>query len=95
MSETPQRLDPLFNPLDGRPTASAREVADKLGYDISAIQKLARQGLLPGAFQPRGKHGGWRFRKDVLEDWWAKKTGQQNLLGLERPKRKKKIIPAK
>jgi excisionase family DNA binding protein len=61
----------LITSLDQRKTVSSREVADILGLSLRVIQKYAKAGVIPGAFQPRGKRGGWRFRRDLLETWWA------------------------
>jgi excisionase family DNA binding protein len=62
--------------FDQRKTVPSREVADILGVTIRTVQKYARQGIIPGAFQPRGKRGGWRFRRDMLEAWWAATASQ-------------------
>jgi phage terminase Nu1 subunit (DNA packaging protein) len=76
---TEKRMQETFiTTLDGRKTVSSRQVADILGVSIRAVQKYARQGIIPGAFQPRGKRGGWRFRRNMLEAWWAEKSAEIN-----------------
>jgi phage terminase Nu1 subunit (DNA packaging protein) len=76
--------------LDGRKTVSSRQVADILGVTIRAVQKYARQGIIPGAFQPRGKRGGWRFRRDMLEAWWAETAGSTTNLSPHEARRNRR-----
>jgi len=63
--------DTLFSPLDGRKTLSIAEVAKALGFDTDTVRRDAISGALPGAFQTK-PGGQWRFRKSILEQWWAK-----------------------
>jgi excisionase family DNA binding protein len=50
---------------------STSEVARFTGWSKRTIQKYARLGIIPGAFQPQGKRYGWRFKRKALEEWWA------------------------
>ena len=61
----------LFSPLDGRKTVSIAEVAKALDCDTETVRRDAISGALPGAFQ-RKPGGQWRFKRDILEEWWAK-----------------------
>jgi excisionase family DNA binding protein len=63
--------DTLLSPLDRRKTLSVAEVAEALGIDKQTVRRDARTGAIPGGFQ-RKPWGQWRFKRDILEDWWAK-----------------------
>jgi excisionase family DNA binding protein len=63
--------DTLLSPLDRRKTLSIAEVAEALGLDTETVRRDARSGAIPGGFQ-RKPGGQWRFRRSILEEWWAK-----------------------
>jgi excisionase family DNA binding protein len=56
------------------------ELAEYLKISKSTLYKLAQGGALPG--QKVGKH--WRFHKDAIDDWLARRTD------IKRPTHKKK-----
>lgn len=58
--------------LDESKSVSAVEVSKWTGLKLRTVQKYARLGIIPGAFQPAGKRSGWRFKRNVLEAWWQK-----------------------
>lgn len=64
----------LVTSLDKRRAIPSSEVADLLGLNIDTICQWARKGIIPGAFQPRGRRGGWLFDREQLEVWWKKQT---------------------
>ena len=68
-----QTLDigPLV-PLNESQSVSADEVAKRTGLHLRTVQRYARLGIIPGAFQPGGKGSQWRFKRKTLEEWWAK-----------------------
>ena len=47
-----------------------REAADYLSIHVRTIYRLAKNGEIPG----RKVGGSWRFRKDILDDWFLGKT---------------------
>jgi excisionase family DNA binding protein len=47
-----------------------REAADYLSIHVRTIYRLAKNGEIPG----RKVGGSWRFRKDILDDWFLEKT---------------------
>lgn len=63
--------DTLLSPLDGRKTLSIAEVAKALDLDTETVRRDAISGAIPGAFQ-RKPGGQWRFKRSILEQWWAK-----------------------
>jgi excisionase family DNA binding protein len=69
MHNTPD--DHLISPLDRRKTLSITEVAEALGLDHETVRRDARTGAIPGGFQ-RKPGGQWRFKRSILEAWWAK-----------------------
>jgi hypothetical protein len=62
----------LLSPLDARASLDSAEVAEVTGYTQKTIRKYARLGLIPGAYQPFGKRGGWRFKRALFQKWWDK-----------------------
>jgi excisionase family DNA binding protein len=46
-----------------------REAADYLSIHVRTIYRLAKNGEIPG----RKVGGSWRFRKDILDDWFLGK----------------------
>lgn len=62
----------LLTRLDGRATVTLKEIAERLGYPISTVRRWAAEQKIPGAFRPIGKWSRWRFRRDIIEDWYAK-----------------------
>jgi len=66
------RPEPLFPPGDRRKAISITELALILGLDTETIRRDAVSGAIPGAFQ-RKPRSQWRFKRSVLEAWWAKK----------------------
>jgi excisionase family DNA binding protein len=61
----------LISSLDHRKSFSTKEVSEFTGLSIRQIQKMAKEGSLPGAFQPRrGPRARWRFKREPLERWW-------------------------
>ena len=59
----------LLFPLHVADSLSLAEVSMKTGINRSTLQKKCKAGLIPGCFQVGG--GGWRFKRKVLEQWWA------------------------
>ena len=73
--------DTLIDELDGRKTVSIADVAKALGCDTDTVRRDAISGVIPGGFQ-RKPGGQWRFRRSILEAWWAEQ-------GLPKPGRKR------
>jgi len=69
--------DTLLDELDGRKTVSIAEVAKALGCDTDTVRRDAISGAIPGAFQ-RKPGGQWRFRRSILEQWWAQQGMPKN-----------------
>ena len=55
------------------------ELAEYLKISKSTLYKLAQEGVLPG--QKVGKH--WRFHKDAIDDWLARRTDSTRPTGNE------------
>ena len=68
MKTSNESLVPL---LDESKSISAAEVSRWTGIKLRTIQKYARLGVIPGAFQPAGRRSGWRFKRKPLEEWWT------------------------
>jgi hypothetical protein len=66
----PPQTAPLVSPLDGRASFNTNEVSQLTGMTPKTIRKYAALGFILGAFQPAGKHSGWRFKRRELENWW-------------------------
>ena len=66
----PPQSTPLVSPLDGRASLNTNEVSQLTGMSAKTIRKYAGLGYISGAFQPAGKHSGWRFKRRELEAWW-------------------------
>jgi hypothetical protein len=66
----PPQSAPLVSPLDGRASFNTNEVSRMTGMSPKTIRKYAALGFIGGAFQPAGKHSGWRFKRRELETWW-------------------------
>ncbi len=62
-------MSELLFPLYVTASLSLAEVAEKTGIHIDTLRKKCKAGLIPGTFQVGG--GGWRFKRKVLEEWWA------------------------
>jgi excisionase family DNA binding protein len=77
--------DTLITTLDQRKIISCREVAKLLGVDRSTVQKYARKGIIPGAYQATGKWGAWKFKRHELEKWWADLTEKNECRKLSSP----------
>jgi excisionase family DNA binding protein len=81
---TQQMSEPLITTLDQRKIISCREVAELLGLDRSTVQRYAKKGIIPGAYQATGKWGAWKFKRNALERWWAEvATGSVKLFSNE------------
>jgi excisionase family DNA binding protein len=65
----------LISALDQRAAISGPEVAALLGISRWTVQRYAKDGSIPGAFRVRGR-GHWKFRREVIEEWWAKECGR-------------------
>ena len=74
-----QNASTLVSTLDGRVSFGTIEVSRLTGMSPKTIRKYAGLGFIPGAFQPAGKHSGWRFKRRELEAWWQ-------TLGTEKPR---------
>jgi excisionase family DNA binding protein len=61
-------LFPPFSKNQGPLTIA--EVAQIMRFHPRTISRLARTGQIPGAFQPAGKRGGWRFKRKEFGAWW-------------------------
>lgn len=60
------------------------EVTDYLRLSKSTVYQLAQQGKIPAL-----KIGGvWRFKRELLDDWIAERTGATHMEGNEAPKNK-------
>ena len=59
-------------PLYEAQSVNTAQVSRRTGFAVRTVQKYARLGIIPGAFQPAGKRSGWRFKIKPLEEWWAK-----------------------
>jgi hypothetical protein len=47
-------------------------LAERTGWSVSTICRLARERKIPGAFRAcRGKGSRWRFRRVPVEEWFA------------------------
>lgn len=58
-------------PLDDGKSISVKEVSELTGFSVRIVQKYAREGIIPGAFQPRpGPRAHWWFKREPLEKWW-------------------------
>jgi hypothetical protein len=73
----------LVSPLDGRASFNTNEVSQMTGMSPKTIRKYAALGFIDGAFQPAGKHSGWRFKRRELEAWWQS-LGKEKRLGRRR-----------
>jgi excisionase family DNA binding protein len=60
----------LITTLSRAKSVSIDDVAEWTGLKRETIQRLARTGRIPGAFQPAGKWGAWQFKRKELEAWW-------------------------
>lgn len=51
-----------------------REAAEYLSVHVRTIYRLAKNGMIPG----RKVGGGWRFKKETLEQWlsWTENPSQ-------------------
>ena len=58
---------------------TAKQIAVRTGFSVRQVTRLASAGIIPGAHQPCGLHGGWRFSLDKFEAWWSasERRGQQ------------------
>jgi len=73
---TPEASESLISSLDHQKSLSAREVSEFTGFSLRLIQKMAKEGSIPGAFQPRpGPRARWRFKREPLEKWWQEQGG--------------------
>jgi hypothetical protein len=65
--------------MNARPIP-AKLIAARTGFSVRQITRLASQGKIPGAHQPCGRGGGWRFSLDQFEAWWkaSEPKGQQS-----------------
>ena len=66
-------------PVRSNDVLTIDELAEYLKISKSTLYKLAQEGALPG--QKVGKH--WRFHKDAIDDWLARRTD------IKRPTHKK------
>jgi hypothetical protein len=51
---------------------TVEEVAAIINRQPATVRKYARIGIIPGAFQTRGRRGHWSFKRKAFEAWWAK-----------------------
>ncbi len=52
---------------------TARYLAAQTGMSARYFRNLAAQGKLPGAVQPSGPGGAWRFDLQQFNRWWKSK----------------------
>jgi excisionase family DNA binding protein len=62
--------DSILTPLDGRATVALKEIAERIGVPAGTVRRWAVEGKVPGAFQAVGKWSRWRFKRDVIENWY-------------------------
>jgi len=60
-------------PVESNDILTIDELAEYLKISKSTLYKLAQEGALPG--QKVGKH--WRFHKDTIDDWLARRTDKK------------------
>jgi hypothetical protein len=48
----------------------ARDLADMTGFTPRYFTELAATGRIPGAHQPTGTGGAWRFDLSKFREWW-------------------------
>jgi hypothetical protein len=49
---------------------SAQYLAERTGFTDRYFRDLAASGKLPGAYQPSGHGGAWRFNLKQFNRWW-------------------------
>src|ERR1041385_6394850 len=49
---------------------TASYLAEQTGFSARQLTGLARQRRIPGAVQPTGPRGGWRFDETLFWRWW-------------------------
>jgi excisionase family DNA binding protein len=68
----------LLFPLHLSDSVTLAQVAERTGIHPETLRKKAKAGLIPGAFQ-LGAGDGWRFKRKLIETWWASLDGARQL----------------
>lgn len=64
-------MEETFSETDSKPIMTVREVARYLRLSQAKVYRLARAGDIPA--MRIGKS--WRFRKDMIDDWFRQRVG--------------------
>jgi hypothetical protein len=58
---------------DRRKHVTAAYLAKQCGFTARWLRARAAHGDIPGAAQPAGSGGGWRFDEALFWRWWARR----------------------
>ena len=56
---------------------SAAELARRTGFSSRWFTGRAAEGKIPGAYQPAGSRGAWRFDEELFWRWWDERAAKE------------------
>jgi len=62
-----------------------------MGFSTRQVVRLASRGVIPGAHQPSGPGGAWKFDLKEFEEWWESTKAKPDTwsgIGWDAPQRR-------